>query len=197
MEVSTVDRRPPHLRPFYHARFTLKLPPPPLPETYTALSCDRLRESSWCRCSPTSFCVCWITLPPHGTQILNKKNLTFVIWILKMYFVQFIFVLNMFLFVNKCLWRHVMPITVAAPSEVSVYSFCVYVVYVGIGLATAWSPSKESYRLCIELRNWKSDHGPKGCSAIERERGGGGKRQVISVLITFLNFLVSPSNSRI
>jgi hypothetical protein len=32
-------------------------------------------------------------------------------------------------------------------------------------------PSKVSYRY-IGLRNWKSGQGPKGCTAIERERGG-------------------------
>jgi hypothetical protein len=34
--------------------------------------------------------------------------------------------------------------------------FCVFVVlHVGSDLATRWSPSKGSYRLCVGLRNWK------------------------------------------
>jgi hypothetical protein len=50
--------------------------------------------------------------------------------------------------------------------------FCVRgVLCVGSGLATGWSSSKKFYRLCIGLRNWKSGQGPKGCRAIERERG--------------------------
>jgi hypothetical protein len=45
--------------------------------------------------------------------------------------------------------------------------FCV-VLCVRRGLMTGWSPpSKESYRLCIGSRNWKSGQGPrKGCRAI-------------------------------
>jgi hypothetical protein len=36
-------------------------------------------------------------------------------------------------------------------------------------LRRADPPSKESYRLCIGLRNWKSGQGPtKGCRAIDR-----------------------------
>jgi hypothetical protein len=36
------------------------------------------------------------------------------------------------------------------------------ILWVGSGLATDWSsPFKESYRLCIGLRNWKSGQGPK------------------------------------
>jgi hypothetical protein len=35
--------------------------------------------------------------------------------------------------------------------------FCVRVVLcIDRGLATGWSPSKESYRVCIGLRNWKN-----------------------------------------
>jgi hypothetical protein len=51
--------------------------------------------------------------------------------------------------------------------DVCMRLFCVYsvVVCVGSGLATSWSPVQESYRLCMELRNWKS-----GYTAIERER---------------------------
>jgi hypothetical protein len=47
--------------------------------------------------------------------------------------------------------------------------FCVCVVLcVGSGLATGWSPSKESYRLCIGSRNWKCRRGPtKDCRAIK------------------------------
>jgi hypothetical protein len=46
--------------------------------------------------------------------------------------------------------------------------FCIYVALcVGRGLAKGWSPSKESYGLCIGSRNWKSGQGPtKGCRAI-------------------------------
>jgi hypothetical protein len=41
--------------------------------------------------------------------------------------------------------------------DVWVCLFCICVVLcVGSGLATAWSPSKKSYRLCIRLRNWKA-----------------------------------------
>jgi hypothetical protein len=52
--------------------------------------------------------------------------------------------------------------------DVFVGLFCVYVVLcVGSGLMKGSSPSKESYRLCIGLRNWKSDQDPiKGCRAI-------------------------------
>jgi hypothetical protein len=51
---------------FFHARFTLK---PPLPQTYADLIYDRLRGFRLCRCCPTPFCFCRITLPPHGIQI--------------------------------------------------------------------------------------------------------------------------------
>jgi hypothetical protein len=45
--------------------------------------------------------------------------------------------------------------------DVCVRLFCVCVVLcVGSSLATCWSPSKESSRLCIGLRNWKSGQGP-------------------------------------
>ena len=51
-------------------------------------------------------------------------------------------------------------------------SVCVFVVLcVGISLATGWSPSKDSYLLCIWLRNWKGGQSPrKGCRERERER---------------------------
>jgi hypothetical protein len=54
-------------------------------------------------------------------------------------------------------------------------SVCVYSVYVLFFLYVAalqWAdtPSKESYRLCIGLRNWKSGLGPKGYRAIEWEK---------------------------
>jgi hypothetical protein len=40
--------------------------------------------------------------------------------------------------------------------------------YVGRGLVTGWSPTKESCRLCLCLGNWKSSQGPpKGCRAIQ------------------------------
>jgi hypothetical protein len=41
--------------------------------------------------------------------------------------------------------------------------FCVCVVFcVESGLAKVWSPSNESYWLCIGLRNWKIGQDPKG-----------------------------------
>jgi hypothetical protein len=48
-----------------------------------------------------------------------------------------------------------------------VYSVCVRLC-VGSDLRRADPPSKESYRLCIGLRNRKTDQGPKGCRATER-----------------------------
>jgi hypothetical protein len=49
--------------------------------------------------------------------------------------------------------------------SVFVYSVCVQVAI----LRRADPPSKESYRLCIGLRNRKSGQGPtKGCRAIDR-----------------------------
>jgi hypothetical protein len=45
--------------------------------------------------------------------------------------------------------------------DVNVLSFCVCVVLcVGNCLATGWSPSKASYRMCRGLRNWKIGQGP-------------------------------------
>jgi hypothetical protein len=45
--------------------------------------------------------------------------------------------------------------------------FCLYVA----ALRRADLPSKESYRLCIGLRNWKNSQGPtKGCRAIDRQK---------------------------
>jgi hypothetical protein len=50
--------------------------------------------------------------------------------------------------------------------SVCVYSVCI-VLCVGSGPETGWSPSKESYRLCIGSRNWKSGQCPtKGCRGI-------------------------------
>jgi hypothetical protein len=52
-------------------------------------------------------------------------------------------------------------------------SVCVYSVFVlscmyVAALRRADPPSKESYRMCIGLRNWKSGQGPtKGCRAID------------------------------
>jgi hypothetical protein len=43
------------------------------------------------------------------------------------------------------------------------------VLCVGSGLAMAVPPSKESYRLCIGLRNRKDGQGPKGCKVRERQ----------------------------
>jgi hypothetical protein len=52
--------------------------------------------------------------------------------------------------------------------SVCVPLFCVCVVlYVGRGLATGWSPSMDTYRLCVGSRNRNSSQGPaKGCGAI-------------------------------
>jgi hypothetical protein len=38
--------------------------------------------------------------------------------------------------------------------------WCAFILCVGSGLATGWSPSKESYRLCTGLRNHKNRPGP-------------------------------------
>jgi hypothetical protein len=52
-------------------------------------------------------------------------------------------------------------------------SVCVYTVFLlscvqVAALRRADPPSKESYRLCIGLRNWKSGQGPtKGCRCID------------------------------
>jgi hypothetical protein len=48
-------------------------------------------------------------------------------------------------------------------------SVWVYSVLVA-ALRRAHPPSKESYRLCIELRNWKSGQGPNDSGAIERKK---------------------------
>jgi hypothetical protein len=107
--------------------------------------------------------------------------------------------------------KRVMPITVAArckawtilarsnagivgsnPTQgmdVCVRLLCVCVLYVDSGLATGWSPSKESYRLCIGLKNWKSGQGPKGCRAIEREREREGKKRRVWFMNSQYNFL--------
>jgi hypothetical protein len=52
-------------------------------------------------------------------------------------------------------------------------SLCVYSVFMLLcvyvaALGRADPTSKESYRLCIGLRNLKNGKGPKGCRAIER-----------------------------
>jgi hypothetical protein len=53
--------------------------------------------------------------------------------------------------------------------DVCLRLFCVYVVLcVHSGLSIGWSPSKESYRLCIGLRNWKSGPGPT--KGVQRHR---------------------------
>jgi hypothetical protein len=40
--------------------------------------------------------------------------------------------------------------------DVCMRLFCVCVILCIVnGFATGWSPSKESYQLCIGLRNWK------------------------------------------
>jgi hypothetical protein len=58
-------------------------------------------------------------------------------------------------------------------------------------LRRADPPSKESYRLCIGLRNRKYVLDPKGCRAIERarerERGGGvWKQYYVSLIVLFV-----------
>jgi hypothetical protein len=80
---------------------------------------------------------------------------------------------------NLCSWKFV-PITIAAPSkawtvvarsntgivglnptqgtDICVRLFCVCVLL--FFLRGADPPTKETYRLCIELRNWKSGQGP-------------------------------------
>jgi hypothetical protein len=84
-----------------------------------------------------------------------------------------------FYFPKSVFYKFLMPITVATGSKawtvfassntgvmgsnptrsmhVCVRLFCVCVVLcAGMGVSTGWSPSKESYRLCTRLRNWKS-----------------------------------------
>jgi hypothetical protein len=58
--------------------------------------------------------------------------------------------------------------------DVCLRLFCVCVVLcIGSFLRRADPPSKESYWLCIGLRNWKSDQGPtKDCRAIDRQDHG-------------------------
>jgi hypothetical protein len=58
--------------------------------------------------------------------------------------------------------------------DVRLRLFSFYVVLcVGGSLATGWSPSKKSYRLCIGLRNWKCGEGQtKGWTAIARWMDG-------------------------
>jgi hypothetical protein len=56
---------------------------------------------------------------------------------------------------------------------VCVHLFCVYVVCVGSGIATGWSPVQGVLRTVYtrRLRNWKSGQGPtKGCGAIEKKK---------------------------
>jgi hypothetical protein len=101
-------------------------------------------------------------------------------------------VLRPFCFVLYVMYCYIAPVTVAARCkawtvfarsktgivgsnstrgmDVCVRFFCVYVVLCGSrGLATGWSPAKESYRLCIALRKCKSGQGPtKGSRTIER-----------------------------
>jgi hypothetical protein len=40
---------------------------------------------------------------------------------------------------------------------------CAFILCADSGLVTGWYPSKESYTLCIGLRNWQSGQCPKGC----------------------------------
>jgi hypothetical protein len=49
-------------------------------------------------------------------------------------------------------------------------------------LRQADPPSKESYRLCIILRNWKGGQSSKGCRAIERERERERERESVTIL---------------
>jgi hypothetical protein len=52
---------------------------------------------------------------------------------------------------------------------------------IAAALRRADPPTKESYQLCIGLRNWKSSQGPKGCRAIER------KKTIIAYRFPFLS----------
>jgi hypothetical protein len=58
--------------------------------------------------------------------------------------------------------------------DISMRLFCVCVVpCVGSGLATGWSPSKGSYRLCVGLGSWKRSQGPaEGLNCRSRYTGG-------------------------
>jgi hypothetical protein len=66
--------------------------------------------------------------------------------------------------------RSWVPIPLKAWMSVCVYSMFVLSCVQVVTLRRADPPSKEYYRLCIGLRNWKSGQGPKGCRAIDRER---------------------------
>jgi hypothetical protein len=60
-------------------------------------------------------------------------------------------------------------VSLEAWMSVCVYSVFMLLCVVGSGLATGWSPSKESYRLSTRSRIWKSGQGPrKGCRATDR-----------------------------
>jgi hypothetical protein len=47
---------------------------------------------------------------------------------------------------------------------------CAFILCVGRGLATGWSPVQGVLPTVYRLRNWKRGQGPKGCTAIARER---------------------------
>jgi hypothetical protein len=70
--------------------------------------------------------------------------------------------------------------------DVCVSLLCVYdVLSKAAALRRADPLSKEFYRSCIKLRNWKSSQGPKGCTAIEKYREKIGKN--ISSMISTNN----------
>jgi hypothetical protein len=51
-------------------------------------------------------------------------------------------------------------------------------------LRQAGPPFKESYQLCIGLRNWKSDQGPKGCRTIvEKKTRFSAQTAIVSLII--------------
>jgi hypothetical protein len=52
--------------------------------------------------------------------------------------------------------------------HVRLFCVCVGLCAGGAALRRADPPSKESYRLCIGLKNLKSSQGPKGFRAIEK-----------------------------
>jgi hypothetical protein len=45
---------------------------------------------------------------------------------------------------------------VRIPLEAWMFVLCAFILCVGRGFTTGWSPSKKSYRLCIGSRNWKA-----------------------------------------
>jgi hypothetical protein len=70
-------------------------------------------------------------------------------------------------------------------------SVCVYSVFVlsfvqVAAFRRADPSSKESYRLCIGLRNWKNGQGPtRGCRAIDRQIYDSGGFQIVTISLLF------------